>query len=550
MAKAFDPISEGATLAEGFDPIAEGAVLQEEKPSKKSFLNFNPAEAEKEFAKTQKQVLRESPYVVQGALYEPAKMANVLLNKKIPTPDVAKYLSPGLSPEEKKGAEEFGGMFGMGLPRAGILGGLKAAQGIPHVGKVLEQAMKASPILNKLFDIGGRGAEFGLYEAAQHPEDAGTRGALGFGLGAGISGLGYGLPAAARKFGFGKVPGQESIEGLTYEQVAPQVEAANRLGTPITPSEATLNPFISGIEARYPKTREASFRNVELGMERLGQEKKSINKLLRTIYDNSTASNNKIKSMYENIYKWNLKPNILNEIKKDPLISNAIDEVSKNPAWQRDLEGVSENNVAYLDRVKRALYDKERGLRKNAPSEAEQYKQARDNLVGVLDEAVPGYQEARQMSELKSTRKEIKKKMREEEVSGSNFYNRIIKNDDQYQNLRKKLRNNPDALSMLDDMKLAWRQLKNLPNIAQSAHQETANTGAFRNTIDKIQNIWKQMTGKKSNKKAVEFIRSDEWVNQLREAQKSGKKEDVENAANDIMMKVLPIGDFLLEENK
>ena len=60
---AFDPIAEGATLAEGFDPIAEGAALIDEPKQKKSQSFFDKPPSEEEFANLAGDVLRESPYV-------------------------------------------------------------------------------------------------------------------------------------------------------------------------------------------------------------------------------------------------------------------------------------------------------------------------------------------------------------------------------------------------------------------------------------------------------------------------------------------------------
>lgn len=519
---------------------------------KQGLFDFDKNKSEQDFSKLSGQVLKESPYVAQGAINEPGKMANVLLpqSMQIPKINIANKLSSGISPEENKSAEELGGLLGMGLPRAGILGGLKAAQGIPHIGKVLEHAMKASPILNKLFDVGGRGAEFGLYEAAEHPEQAGTRGALGFSLGAGLSGLGHGVPAIANKLGFGKQPGQEAIEGLTYEQVAPSVEAAERLGTPLRPSEASRNPFIAGQEGRYPRTREAAAKNVELGMERVQSEKNAIKKLLTTIFPNTKSANNEIKNLYESVANTRVDENVFNNLNKNSLINTAIKDVKEIPAWKDKLEGIPEDSVAYLDIVKRELYKKEKSLKKESPGEAEQYRLARDQLVSELDIAAPKYEEARNLAELKKARSIIKKKMREEEITGSAFFNKIIKPDEEYQKIFNSLRNNPDAQAMLQDMKSAWHSLINVEKPSTASYQSEKAINQARGSLNKVIEIWNQLTGKKKNLEAVKYIRSNKWVNDLKNAQKTGDKSKIESSVNDIMMKILPVSDFAIEGNK
>lgn len=560
MAKLINlPNGEQASFPDDMDNSQIEYILQKQFPSKSNkkdnsnFLGYEPGKTEQKFEETSGQVLRESPYVLQGAINEPGKMANVLLPKdyQIPQLNVANRISTSVSPQDIKEAESLGGMLGMGLPRAGVVGGLKAAQGIPHIGNVLRKAMEASPILNKLFDVGGRGGEFGLYEAAEHPENSMASGALGFGLGAGLSALGHGVPSISNKLGFGKQPGANVIEGIKYEDVAPQVEAAERLGTPITPSEATLNPFISSLEAKYPKTRNASYEDVKLGMQRVENEKKSINKLLNTIYEPSVANDSKINKLYQNAWKWNLKPEITNKLKEDPLISRAMEKVSKSPAWQKELKGTPENNYAYLDKTRDALWDKYQSLSNSGRSkEAKPYMDSWKQLTNSMDQGAPVYKKAREEAQKRITRNEIEDTLKKDEVSGSEFYKKIIENDIKYNELLGNLKNVPEAQGMLKDMKLAWRKLKNLPTVSQAAHQETYNTGKIRETLQYVLNKWNQFATPKKNVKAVNFIKSDEWVKKLREAQKSGNKDNVDKAVNDIMMKVLPISDFLLEDNK
>jgi len=529
------------------------SVLQKQFPKEeKSNSFFGKPPSEEEFSNLAGDVLRESPYVAQGAVKEPFKMANVLLPKSMQIPtdfDVAGKISPGVSKKNIKEAESLGGMLGMGLPRAGIMGGLKAAQGIPHIGKVLEHAMKASPILNKLVDVGGRGAEFGLYEAAEHPENQLTRGALGFGLGAGLSGLGHGVPAIANKLGFGKQPGAETIEGLTYGQVAPQVEAAERLGVPLRPSEATGNPFIAGLEGKYPRTREAAAENVELGTERIGKEKEQINKLLDTIYDKSVTSDNKLKNLYQDAYESSLEPQMVNQLKQDPLISDAFESVLNDRAWQRKLEGKPENSLAYLDKVRKNLLDQEgKLLRSGEKSKAAEYKEARTNLVEAMDNSSPIYKQAREQAQRKIIRSQIEKKLKTSEIKGTEFYKKIIKNENEFDKLHNSLKNVPEAQQMLQDMKLVFKNLINVEKPSTASYQSEKALNQARNWMDKLLEIKRQLFGKKKNLESVKFIRGDSWVKQLRDAQKTGKKENVENAVNDIMMKILPVSDFLIEE--
>jgi hypothetical protein len=437
MAKAFDPIAEGATLVEesAFDPLAEGATLVEEnkvpRRTLKDFIGYEPGKTEEKFRKTQEEAVRELPYVAQGAIKEPFKMANVLLPKsaQIPTDyDLAGKISPGLSKEDIKGAESFGGMMGMGAPRAGIMGSLKAAQGIPHIGKVLEQAMKASPILNKLFDVGGRGAEFGLYEAAEHPENQLTRGALGFGLGAGLSGLGHGIQGVANNFAvqsimkkignvFKKPPiKDEFLEGInpfdnrTWERIS----ANEELGIPATIGELTGSPVAGKREGKLSTTAAGGQKMYEDAVASFDKQKDQINKLLTEVSANGDiaapeirkaantyiermeeARANIVKPIYEESYKKKVAPNkIINLENKDPVIKNAIEHVMSSPTYHTDLEGYSKNSIKVLDLAQRRINDqiKSAGFDTN---EARLLSKSRNRLLESMDKYSRNHELAR-----------------------------------------------------------------------------------------------------------------------------------------------------------
>ena len=554
---AFDPIAEGASLVEeDFDPISHGASLVEEKAplekKKKGLFDFDVKKAEEEFSKTSGEALKAAPYVLQGAIKEPFKMANVLLPKKhqIPTDyDLAGKVSKGLSPEAIKESESLGGLLGMGLPRAGVMTGLKGLQSLPNIGNVIKKAMEASPILNKLFDFGGRGAEFGLYEAAEHPESQAVSGGLGFGLGAGLSGLTHGAPAIANKLGLFKKPGEEALKGIEYSQVAPAVEAGERLGRPVSPAEALSDPYLGGLQGRYARTQKASQENVRIGKENIQKEKEAINKLLDTIHDKSVTSNNKIRDLYQTAYKWNMKPQVVNQLKSDPLISDAFEAVSKDKAWQRKLEGKPENSFAYLDKVRKELSDQEgKLLRSGEKSKAAEYTDARNSLTDVMDNASPAYKKARVEAQKSIIRSQMEKKLKTGEIKGTEFYKKFIKNENKFNDLHSSLKNVPEAQKMLSDMKDSWHSLINVEKPSASSYQAEKAISQSRNYLDATLEMWNKLTGKKKNAEAIKFVKGDAWVKQLREAQKTGEKEKVENAINDIMMKILPVSDFLIEE--
>lgn len=401
-------------------------------------------------------------------------------------------------------------------------------------------------------NIGTEIAKNAFAGSAMSPEEQGLGALLGGGGSALGAALGKILPKVANKLGLGAKPGRETIEGLDYEKLKPSIEAAERLGTPLRPSEASRNPFIGGLEGKYPRTREAAYENVELGMQRSGKEKKAINKLLSTIYDKSTASDNKLSEMYSNVSRWNLKPELTNHLKQDPLIAKAIDIVKKDPAWQRNLKNTSENNVAFLDKVKRELGEHEEAFKRasGGKGKAREYGQARKNLTKALDQAVPGYKSARNLAERKIARESIEKKLKKSEVSGSEFFKKIIENDQEFNKKFKSLRNVPEAQSQLKDMKEAWHSLINVEKPGTAAYQSEKSINQARGSLQRIENIWRQLTGKKKNVEAIKFIRSNKWVEELKEASKSKDKNRLENTLSGIIGKILPGGFNAIKEKE
>jgi hypothetical protein len=474
-------------------------------------------------------------------------------------------LIPGVNIEEKKGFDfapkgigstigEIGSFFGPGIlgKIPGIANIPSHIANIPHMANALKKAgdiIGKSPLavqkaLKGLTSNTGKSiGSNALLGAVMSPEQQGLGAALGAGGSALGAGLGYGAHKIANKLGIVGQPGEETIKGLSYQDVAPSVEAGERLGTNLRPSEATRNPFIAGQEGRYTRTSEAAKENVNMGIERTKSEKNAINKLLSTIHDKSIASKNEIKNLYHQAYRWNMKPELVNELKSDPIISDAFNEVSKDSAWQRKLEGKTENNYSYLDKVRKEISDKENKLiRSGEKSKAAEYTDARSKLTTIMDKAVPDYAKARAAAQKSIIRSNIEKKLGTSEINGKNFYKKIISNENKFNELYSSLKNVPEAQSMLTDMKDAWHSLINVEKPSTSSYQSEKGINQARGSLQKVLEIWNQLTGKKKNLESVKFIRSDKWVKKLRDSQESGDKNRLESTLSDIMGKIIPGG--------
>src|ERR1700684_1961572 len=267
-----------------FPPSKMGQKPQENK----SFLQKEGEFVQKNINEPVESMIRQGGEMASGLALGTANIAPGIANLGIKGAN----LIPGNNIEEFKGFHfapktgnamlgELASFFGPGM-----LGKINELSSIPkHISSIPSIAnavKKAADVIGKsplaiqkamkglTSKTGKSVGSNALLGAVMTPEDQGLGALLG-GTGAGLGeGIGKVSPKIMNKLGLGKKPGEEIIEGLNYLDVAPSVEASKRLGTQLRPSEATRNPYLGGLEGKYPRTREAAKANVQYGMNRTG----------------------------------------------------------------------------------------------------------------------------------------------------------------------------------------------------------------------------------------------------------------------------------------
>lgn len=541
----------------GFSPTSK-----EEKVEPESFLKKSGRYAG-EFNKAVEGIPRTALELGAGAgqgLANVGAGVNRLLTKGLNTlPGVNLPMGPTVNMVPETPASEVGEFIGSIIGGGEVGKGIDALHYLDRIPHIANAVKKAGDIVGKLptkaknlLNIGGDISKNALVGAAMTPEDQGIGAALG-GTGAAIGrGLGY-VPTALEKAGILGTPGKNVTSYIKPEEIKETVEAGRRLGTEITPGEATRNPWVATQESRFKRTPKGSFENVQLGEQRAIKEKEAINSLLNNIFDKSDLSKNEIKNLYKSAERWNIKQDTLNRLKEDPLINDAIDKVKTSKAWQRNLKDVPENNIAFLDKVKRELNARERSLRRSegGGGEAREYKLATKDLTNVLDSA-PGYKEARQKAQREIVRGQIEKKLKksQSEISGTDFYNNIIKNDIEFNKLYNKLGKVPEAQQQLKDMKAAWHSLINLPKSTHEAYKTESALNQARNTIMQYYEMAKDFLGISDSQKAIKYLRSNEWYDDLLKAKETGNKKKIEDTLSGIMGKLFPGGYVAISEKE
>lgn len=386
--------------------------------------------------------------------------------------------------------------------------------------------------VGRLASIGKESLAGGLYGLTQSPQNKLLGGAEGAGISGGINALTQlatarnpvvnaitrNLINIPKKLGLTtKGAGLETLEHLNESDIIPAIEASKRLGTPITPAEASGNPFVGRIEGQFGRTGESAAEKTRIGLERINKQKNAINDLLDSIYDKKLTSTNKIKDLYTDAYKHDLDPSIVNVFKQDPIIEDAFKQVSKDKAWRRKLSGIPENNFAYLDKVKKVISNEESKLLRAGENEkSSEYTDARNKLLEVMDSSNPNYKIAREEAQKSIIRSQLQKSLNTSEIKGTNFYNKILRNENKFNDLINSLKNVPEAQSKLRDMRLAWKNLINVETPRAASGKAETSMSAPREAIRALIDIFHEVVGSKRNLEALKFIHSGEWEKQFK----------------------------------
>lgn len=480
-------------------------------------------------------------------------------------PDVTDYSAAFGLPEDKKDladkliqfAPDLAGSLVLPEAKLGSVG--RAIERIPEAGKYLKTA------LANAISQGG-------YAAAMSPQDKGTaateaagisapfsalsKAALSgspalkvasrLGLGAGGGLLGYhGAKAlgagdmtsdlVGALMGLGGIKGlnpKESVlkgvEGTNYQ---PMLDASRRLGLPyITPAEASGNPFTGAEQGSVGKTEKGAQMLYEKGQNRAEAEKKSISGLLDNIYSPSRDEQKK-SELYDQVKNKIVPDEKLLKFRGNPSDSDSGNEIFKSaeskllndPAYRQALKGVPKDSIEYLDMVKRTMGDMI-----NSKKGEEQYKKSlisgtQKDLVNTLDNVAPEYKDARAIAERNITRRNIEKAFNNKEMTGSNF-GKYLNNDATFSKLKNNVRNVPGAQDQLNDMKMVFNRLINIPTAKSAEALSRSSMSKDRaSSATAIRMLQELLSGGRYDKARVNLITNPDWASEL------GKLKNVSN---------------------
>jgi hypothetical protein len=519
----------------------------------------------------------------------PQEIINAITRKKNPVPF-----------PYSNSMQEMGGIGGdilsFLLPGEAISGTAKLASKAPIIGKGITNALKVikeSPFLRNALNIGRAGLETATMSARKNPEQSplsiGSQGGQGAGLqalmnlalsknpiinnlakatiGAGggyLAGEHLGIPwyksipiGIGATFGgsqvlkeMGLTGGPVSEEFLSHTGPNPtkvRLEANKKLGTAIRPSEASNNSYLGKVEGNIAGSSAGSQELAQQEAIRTKHQQSAINKLYDQIHPNTSASNKAINDAYMKAGSVKVDPKTLIKINDDPVVQAAASKVENTPAFQKKTRGIPKDSVAYLDQVKRGLDDmRESALKSGNNDEARIIGESTKELTDALDNVAPEYETARNLSQKQIVRRNIQKLMRKKEINGFQFYNTVLKNNDEYQKLYNSLANAPEAQQTLKNMKEGWDTVLSPKTARGAIHLSETSMDKARAGVQGLLNHFKDLIGAKRDIDRAKFIYSKEWGNEFTNIKKMKDEKQRRNAMIKLIGKSL--GGYELNE--
>lgn len=485
------------------------------------------------------------PGAVQGAANYPIKIANLVRENPLSEFNFA--------PQDT--ASEFGQGVGdfaaFGLPRAGARLGLKALEKIPQVQKgtnAITKFLDSTPWLKSILGVGKPAGEAALYGAAHNPLDSGigaltggaTGGALqvganligntnplvsllarsGVGAGAGyfvdpsLQGASAGAlvgataPSLLKSLGLSSknalIP--ELLEGIEPKDINRVMAANRRLGTTVTPAQASGNYVTSQAEGELKRTAPSARAAYRYEKMQSNEQNRAVNAMLDSLYKPSPANDKIIDDLYEKAYRHSIEPETVAMMQTNHIMKQAFDLVRADPVFKE----IPENNYEFLAEVDRTLFRMQNGA---LPAQQYVISKLKNDFNGFLKHTNPDYEAATKAAQPKIVRENIIDKLNREndDVTGKNFYSRFMQSRGNYRALLRDTANFPQAQQAIKDMRTAWKHLSNIKTVSQSEAQAKAGISDARDWSKVIMNAIKKAAGARNDIEGLNFIYSKDW---------------------------------------
>lgn len=297
----------------------------------------------------------------------------------------------------------------------------------------------------------------------------------------------------------------------------------------------------------------------------------------QAIKEEQASLMNQAKPLYQQAETQVVPPEVHDQLMGDTIISRAMGRVQNDPIYKDEIAGFAPNQIKVLDYVKKELDDQ---IATADPNKQRLLLQAKEKLTNALDAVSPEYKSARAIYEegmpnLKSLQtgdvgrianlsdaglqnlskiifdpaemdinalkkvkdvitsqnpdlwRQIVRNAMESKLDvssqaatgkiGSAFYKGMMSNDRTFNQFLTALEGTPGAQETFIDMQSAFKNLINTQSVKGSAGRAANSMDMPRSTGQFAMDTFKEMTGGKFDKAAVDMITSDRWLPYIRE---------------------------------
>lgn len=209
-------------------------------------------------------------------------------------------------------------------------------------------------------------------------------------------------------------------------------------------------------------------RAIEAEKKSLQEQKSAIEDLNTQIYD--AEKYDKIKDeLYDVSGKVKIPEKIMELASHSELLNKAERLALKDTNFMDKMKRLDPNSIAYADLIKQKL-DSMINTRVKSGASTSNMEAARSKLLKSLDKISPEYKLARSLAERKFARQEIEAALNSKDFTAHNMYD-LLRDKKYSQDLAKHLRDSPEALKKLEDIKIIFERLPkvNIKSIARNA---------------------------------------------------------------------------------
>ncbi len=350
-------------------------------------------------------------------------------------------------------------------------------------------------------------------------------------LGAGLLGtLGFLAGSRGRPTSYAQRTISKDLE--KYPNYKENIAASERLGTQITPAEATADVNKAVLQGKVERSQSGSQIMSDFGKTRLESEQNAINTLKDIIFPISEKP--QIQKLYNEAFydapvildkrgkitadfKKNHSiraPEVLSEFENNEIFKKAEKLMLKEPEYMEALKGAPRDSVEYLNGIKRIIGDRE--FADNIGNfKKSSLTKTRIDLTKSLDDISGGYKKARNLDERYQTLKDIEKFYDKRKQTGQNM-KKMLESKEDYNQLLNHVRDIPEAQQYLKDMKQIFPNFLS-PNSIQAARAlEKGSINKARSAMQYLEEALAQKLGLGVyDKELAKLMTHPKWYEQI-----------------------------------